>query len=120
MLETAHSGAGPEKEGSTAHRVMLAFGVLDPETRTVQPGRYHAELDGVTVAVQGPWKLAWRKERRNCKLRRSRTSKRPETKAVLLQICHRRCENDWIRLDSMGTFVNFLILAGSAIPVLGG
>jgi len=58
-LGTAYSGAGPEEEGSTAHRVMLSFNVLDSETRTVQPGRYHVELDGVTVAVQGPWKLTW-------------------------------------------------------------
>ena len=59
-LGTAHSGAGPEEEGSTAHRATLAFDVLDPETRTVQPGRYHVELDGVTIAVQEPWKLTWR------------------------------------------------------------
>ncbi len=59
-LRTAHSGAGPEEEGSTAHRAVLAFDVVDPETRTVQPGRYHVELDGVTVAVQGPWELNWR------------------------------------------------------------
>jgi hypothetical protein len=59
-LETARSGAGPEEEGSTTHRAVLAFDVVDPETRTVQPGRYHVELDGVTVAVQGPWKLTWR------------------------------------------------------------
>ncbi len=59
-LETAHSGAGPEEEGSTAHRAVLAFDVVDPETRAVQPGRYHVELDGVIVAVQGPWTLTWR------------------------------------------------------------
>ena len=59
-LRTAHSGGGPGEEGSTAHRAVLAFDVVDPETRTVQPGRYHVELDGVTVAVQGPWKLTWR------------------------------------------------------------
>ncbi|MDY7080339.1 MAG: hypothetical protein SXV54_25940, partial [Chloroflexota bacterium] len=58
-LETAHSGAGPEEEGSTAHRVRLAFDVADPETCTVQPGHYYVELDGDTVAVQGPWKLTW-------------------------------------------------------------
>ncbi len=40
-------------------RTGLAFDVVDPETGTVQPGRYHVELDGVTVAVQGPWTLAW-------------------------------------------------------------
>ena len=38
---------------------MLAFDVLNPETHTVQLGRYHVELDGVAVAVQGPWKLTW-------------------------------------------------------------
>ena len=58
-LGTAHSGAGPEEEGSTAHRAVLAFDVADPETRTVQPGCYHVELDGVIVAVQGPWELSW-------------------------------------------------------------
>ena len=40
-------------------RTGLAFDVVDPETGAVQPGRYHVELDGVTVAVQGPWRLAW-------------------------------------------------------------
>jgi hypothetical protein len=59
-LRTAHSGAGPEEEGSTVHRAMLAFDVMDSDTRTVQPGRYHVELDGVIVAVQGPWILTWK------------------------------------------------------------
>jgi len=58
-LETAHSGAGPKAEGSAVYRAILAFDVADPETRTVQPGRYHVELDGVIVAVQGPWTLTW-------------------------------------------------------------
>ncbi len=40
-------------------RPGLAFDVVDPETGAVQPGRYHIELDGITVAVQGPWTLAW-------------------------------------------------------------
>jgi hypothetical protein len=39
---------------------MLAFDVMDSDTRTVQPGRYHVELDGVIVAVQGPWILTWK------------------------------------------------------------
>jgi hypothetical protein len=59
-LRSAHSAAGPEEEGSSAHRAALAFDVVDPETRTVQPGRYHVELDGVIVAVQGPWTLTWK------------------------------------------------------------
>jgi hypothetical protein len=61
-LGSAHSGAGPEVEGSTSHRAVLAFDVVDPETRTVQPGRYHVELDGVDVAVHGPWTLTWNLE----------------------------------------------------------
>jgi len=40
-------------------RTGLVFDVVDPETGAVQTGRYHVELDGVTVAVQGPWMLAW-------------------------------------------------------------
>jgi hypothetical protein len=37
----------------------MAFDLADPETGTVQPGRYHVELEGVTVAVPGPWELNW-------------------------------------------------------------
>jgi hypothetical protein len=37
----------------------MAFDLADPETGTVQPGRYHFELDGITVAVPGPWELSW-------------------------------------------------------------
>ncbi len=59
-LETAHNSAGPEEEGGAAYRAMLAFDVGDPETCTVQPGRYHVELDGIVVAVQGPWTLTWK------------------------------------------------------------
>jgi hypothetical protein len=33
--------------------------VADPETGAVQPGRYQVELEGVTIAVAGPWKLTW-------------------------------------------------------------
>ena len=56
-LRSAFSHAGPEYEGGYGAR--LAFDVVDPGTGTVRPGRYHVKLDGVTVAVQGPWTLAW-------------------------------------------------------------
>ena len=52
-LRGAFGHAGPE------YGARLAFDVVDPETGTVRPGRYHVKLDGVTVAVQGPWTLAW-------------------------------------------------------------
>ena len=52
-LRSAFGHAGPE------YGARLAFDVVDPGTGTVRPGCYHVELDGVTVAVQGPWTLAW-------------------------------------------------------------
>jgi hypothetical protein len=52
-LRSAFSHAGPE------YGARLAFDVVDPGTGIVQAGRYHVELEGVTVAVQGPWTLAW-------------------------------------------------------------
>jgi hypothetical protein len=52
-LRSAFSHASPE------YGAKLAFDVVDPATGTVRPGCYHVELDGVTVAVQGPWTLAW-------------------------------------------------------------
>ena len=54
-LSSAFGHAGPEYEGG--YRARLAFDVVDPEAGIVRPGRYHVELDGVTVAVQGPWTL---------------------------------------------------------------
>ena len=35
------------------------FDLADPDTGVVLPGRYHFELDGITVAVPGPWELSW-------------------------------------------------------------
>ena len=35
------------------------FDLADPDTGVVLPGRYRFELDGITVAVPGPWKLSW-------------------------------------------------------------
>jgi hypothetical protein len=35
------------------------FDLVDPDTGVVLPGRYHFELDGITVAVPGPWQLSW-------------------------------------------------------------
>lgn len=58
-LTSAFSHAGPGEEAGGLYQAGLAFDVVDPETRTVRPGRYHVKLDGVTVAVQGPWTLAW-------------------------------------------------------------
>lgn len=58
-LETAHSAAGPETEGSTNHRLWLAFDVKDPQTLAVEPGPYQVILDGASIIVQGPWDLSW-------------------------------------------------------------
>jgi hypothetical protein len=52
-LRSAFSHVSPE------YGAGLAFDVVDPGTGTVRPGCYHVKLDGVTVAVQGPWTLAW-------------------------------------------------------------
>jgi len=41
------------------YQVWLAFDVADPETGAVQSDCYHAELNGVIVAVEGPWRLTW-------------------------------------------------------------
>ncbi len=60
---TALSAAGLGETPGTAHRAWLCFDVAHPVTGTVQPGRYHVELAGVTVAVRGPWAVA-------CDLRR--------------------------------------------------
>ena len=35
------------------------FDLTDPETGAVLPGRYHFDLEGVMVAVAGPWELSW-------------------------------------------------------------
>ena len=56
-LETAHSSAGSQKEDSTMHRAVLAFDVVDPKTGLIQAGRYHVEIDGAWVGVEGPWNL---------------------------------------------------------------
>ena len=56
-LETAHSSAGSQKEDSTMHRAVLAFDVVDPKTGLIQTGRYHVEIDGAWVGVEGPWNL---------------------------------------------------------------
>ena len=58
-LRSASSRANPDDRGGRFYRIGLAFDVVDPETDTVRPGRYHVELDGVTIAVQGPWTLTW-------------------------------------------------------------
>lgn len=38
---------------------MLTFAVGDPDTGVVEPGTYHVELDGLVIAVPGPWHFAW-------------------------------------------------------------
>ena len=58
-LTSAFSHAGSGEEAGGLHQAGLAFDVVDPGTGTVRPGYYHVELDGVIVAVQGPWTLAW-------------------------------------------------------------
>lgn len=66
-LESAFGSAGPVRDGDNRlkpeagglYQAWLTFDVEDEETSTVQPGRYHVELDGIQVAMQGPWTLAW-------------------------------------------------------------
>jgi len=57
--ENAFSAATPVEDESNVHRTRLSFDVLDPQTMTVQAGRYHVEIDGVTVLYHGPWELTW-------------------------------------------------------------
>ena len=38
---------------------LLGFVVGDPETGIVEPGTYHVEMEGIVVAVPGPWRLSW-------------------------------------------------------------
>ena len=38
---------------------QLAFAVGDRATGAVEPGTYHVELNGIVVAVPGPWRLSW-------------------------------------------------------------
>ncbi|MBN1814930.1 MAG: hypothetical protein JXA14_24030 [Anaerolineae bacterium] len=40
-------------------RTNYVFDLSDPQTGAVLPGRYHFALDGMTVAVPGPWELNW-------------------------------------------------------------
>jgi hypothetical protein len=35
----------------------LAFDAIDPDTQEIQAGRYHVEIDGIWVGVEGPWNL---------------------------------------------------------------
>jgi hypothetical protein len=41
-------------------RSDVSFDLADPDTGVVLPGRYHTELEGITVAVPGPWELRWK------------------------------------------------------------
>ena len=41
------------------HWAALAFDVRNSETGQVLPGVYQVELEGVNVAVRGPWELTW-------------------------------------------------------------
>jgi hypothetical protein len=56
-LESAHSSAGPQKEEGALHQISLAFDVVDPNTGLVQAGRYHVEIEGAWVQIEGPWNL---------------------------------------------------------------
>ena len=58
-LRSAFSHADPDDQKNESYQLWLAFDVVDSKTGAVQPGRYHVELDGVTIAVQGPWTLTW-------------------------------------------------------------
>ena len=58
-LSRAYATAGPNWQGDGKYRVWVAFDVSDPATNALQPGRYRAELDGIFVAVEGPWELTW-------------------------------------------------------------
>ena len=58
-LSHSYATAGPDWQGDGKYRVWVTFDVNDPATGAVQPGRYRVELDGIYVAVQGPWELTW-------------------------------------------------------------
>jgi len=58
-LGSAYSAAGPQEEDSEMHQMRLRFDVVDLETLRVEAGRYHVEIDGITVMWQGPWELSW-------------------------------------------------------------
>ncbi len=53
----AMSTAGPLAQHEQT--AVLLIDVVDPGSGAVQPGRYHVELGGATVAVRGPWVLTW-------------------------------------------------------------
>jgi hypothetical protein len=38
------------------------FDLSDPRIGADLPGCYHFELDGMTVAVPGPWELGWNQQ----------------------------------------------------------
>jgi hypothetical protein len=59
-LKDAYATAGPEGQAGGAYRVWVSLDVTDPATGTLQPGRYRVALDGVLVAVVGPWELTFR------------------------------------------------------------
>jgi hypothetical protein len=59
-LKDAYATAGPEGEAGGAYRVWVSLDVTDPATGALQPGRYRVALDGVLVAVEGPWELTFR------------------------------------------------------------
>lgn len=58
-LRSSFSHAGPNDREGGMYQVWLAFDVADPETGAVQSDCYHAELNGVIVVVEGPWRLTW-------------------------------------------------------------
>lgn len=58
-LADAYATAGPDGQGDGAYRAWVALDVTDPATGALQAGRYRVELDGVLVAVEGPWELTW-------------------------------------------------------------
>lgn len=58
-LETAVSNAALQDEDGTVYQAYLSFDVVDQDTCDVQPDRYHDEIGGPIVLVEGPWKLSW-------------------------------------------------------------
>ena len=49
----------PSADFTRLDRSDVSFDLADPDTGAVLPGRYHFELEGITVAMPGPWELTW-------------------------------------------------------------
>lgn len=51
--------AGPMSSADNLQGATIGLDVADPSTSSVQPGRYHVDVDGMVVLQEGPWELRW-------------------------------------------------------------